>query len=150
MIKDGSPGKMWKQETMMPSSQMFCYTHDADFDAKLSPTVTTLQETDNPDLRDRAYIYWRLLSTDPEAAKEVVLAEKPVISNSAYTIEPPLVDVLLKNIASIASVYHKPPEVSLSTSSAALLSFLGEYTLLTSHSQGGNNSWHLLTVALSF
>lgn len=26
-----------------------------------------LQETDNPDLRDRAYIYWRLLSTDPGA-----------------------------------------------------------------------------------
>jgi len=24
---------------------------------------------DNPDIRDRAYIYWRLLSTDPEAAK---------------------------------------------------------------------------------
>lgn len=23
-------------------------------------------ESDNPDLRDRAYIYWRLLSTDPE------------------------------------------------------------------------------------
>lgn len=23
-------------------------------------------EVDNPDLRDRAYIYWRLLSTDPE------------------------------------------------------------------------------------
>ena len=30
------------------------------------------QETDNPDLRDRAYIYWRLLSTDPEAAKDVI------------------------------------------------------------------------------
>ena len=25
-------------------------------------------ETDNPDLRDRAYIYWRLLSTDPEVS----------------------------------------------------------------------------------
>lgn len=24
------------------------------------------QETDNPDLRDRAYVYWRMLSTDPE------------------------------------------------------------------------------------
>ncbi|PSR96775.1 Beta-adaptin-like protein, partial [Actinidia chinensis var. chinensis] len=23
-------------------------------------------ETDNPDLRDQAYIYWRILSTDPE------------------------------------------------------------------------------------
>ena len=27
------------------------------------------QESDNPDLRDRGYIYWRLLSTDPAAAK---------------------------------------------------------------------------------
>jgi vesicle coat complex subunit len=27
------------------------------------------EETDNPDLRDRAFIYWRLLSTDPLAAK---------------------------------------------------------------------------------
>ena len=27
------------------------------------------QDSDNPDLRDRGYIYWRLLSTDPVAAK---------------------------------------------------------------------------------
>ena len=74
-------------------------------------TEIVMQETDNPDLRDRAYVYWRLLSTDPEAAKEVVLADKPVISDATYTLEPPLVDVLLKNISSIASVYHKPPEV---------------------------------------
>ncbi len=26
-------------------------------------------ETDNPDLRDRAYVYWRLLSTDPEVSQ---------------------------------------------------------------------------------
>lgn len=29
------------------------------------------QATDNPDLRDRAYIYWRLLSTDPEGANRI-------------------------------------------------------------------------------
>ena len=29
------------------------------------------QDSDNPDLRDRGFIYWRLLSTDPGAAKEV-------------------------------------------------------------------------------
>lgn len=34
------------------------------------------EESDNPDLRDRGFIYWRLLSTDPEAAKLVVLGEK--------------------------------------------------------------------------
>jgi len=27
------------------------------------------QGCDNPDLRDRAYVYWRLLSTNPQAAK---------------------------------------------------------------------------------
>ena len=32
-----------------------------------SLTSLLKQETDNPDLRDRAYIYWRLLSTDPGA-----------------------------------------------------------------------------------
>ncbi|KAL4592554.1 hypothetical protein LXL04_005554 [Taraxacum kok-saghyz] len=67
-------------------------------------------ETDNPDLRDRAYIYWRLLSTDPEAAKDVVLAEKPVISDDSNQFESSLLDELLSNIATLSSVYHKLPE----------------------------------------
>ncbi|XP_061362419.1 beta-adaptin-like protein C isoform X2 [Gastrolobium bilobum] len=67
-------------------------------------------ETDNPDLRDRAYIYWRLLSTDPEAAKDVVLAEKPVIADDSNQLDPSLLDELLVNIATLSSVYHKPPD----------------------------------------
>lgn len=27
------------------------------------------EEADNPDLRDRAYIYWRMLSTSPQKTK---------------------------------------------------------------------------------
>ncbi|KAG6606080.1 beta-adaptin-like protein C [Cucurbita moschata] len=67
-------------------------------------------ETDNPDLRDRAYIYWRLLSTDPEAAKDVVLAEKPVIGDDSNLLDSSLLDELLANVATLSSVYHKPPE----------------------------------------
>ncbi|CAA7394837.1 unnamed protein product [Spirodela intermedia] len=67
-------------------------------------------ETDNPDLRDRAYIYWRLLSTDPEAAKDIVLAEKPVISDDSNQLDASLLDELLANIATLSSVFHKPPE----------------------------------------
>ena len=67
------------------------------------------QETDNPDLRDRGYIYWRLLSTDPKAAKEVVLAEKPLISEETDLLEPTLLDELICHIGTLASVYHKPP-----------------------------------------
>ena len=67
------------------------------------------QDADNPDLRDRGYIYWRLLSTDPAAAKDVVLAEKPLISEETDLIEPTLLDELICHISSLASVYHKPP-----------------------------------------
>ncbi|KAL5713960.1 hypothetical protein ACHQM5_015986 [Ranunculus cassubicifolius] len=77
-------------------------------------------ETDNPDLRDRAYIYWRLLSTDPEAAKDVVLAEKPVISDDSNQIDPTLLDELLANIATLSSVYHKPPEAFVSRLKTAI------------------------------
>jgi AP-1 complex subunit beta-1 len=68
------------------------------------------ESSDNPDLRDRGFVYWRLLSTDPEAAKRVVLAEKPVISDETFLLDPNVLDVLISNIATLSSVYHKPPE----------------------------------------
>lgn len=60
-------------------------------------------------MRDRGFIYWRLLSTDPAAAREVVLADKPLISEETDLLEPSLLDELVCHIASLASVYHKPP-----------------------------------------
>ncbi|GMH75021.1 hypothetical protein TL16_g06624 [Triparma laevis f. inornata] len=69
------------------------------------------EESDNPDLRDRGFVYWRLLSTDPEAAKAVVLSEKPVIEDDTSKLEPELLDTLISQIATLSSIYHKPPEV---------------------------------------
>lgn len=72
-----------------------------------------MQETDNPDLRDRAYVYWRLLSSDPEAARSVVLAEKPVIAQDTSSMDPKLLQTLLGNLSTLSSVYHLPPSVGL-------------------------------------
>jgi AP-1 complex subunit beta-1 len=66
------------------------------------------KECDSPDVRDRAYIYWRLLSTDPAAAKAVVLAPRPPISLARTTVSPALLEELLGEISTLASVYHKP------------------------------------------
>ncbi|KAF8068431.1 BETAC-AD [Scenedesmus sp. PABB004] len=79
-------------------------------------------ETDNPDLRDRAYVYWRLLSTDPEAAKDVVLASKPVITDDAATLDPALLRSLMHQIASLASVFHKPADTFVSRQRLAVAS----------------------------
>lgn len=46
----------------------------------------------------------------PQAAKDVVLAEKPVITDDSNNLEPSLLDELLVNIATLSSVYHKPPD----------------------------------------
>jgi hypothetical protein len=71
---------------------------------------TATKDCDSPDVRDRAYIYWRLLSTDPGAAKAVVLAHRPPISIPRTTVAPGLLEELLGEISSLASVYHKPEE----------------------------------------
>lgn len=74
-------------------------------------TLSWLPENvDNPDLRDRGFIYWRLLSADPQAAKAIVLSEKPLKDTGLMdNLEPSLLDELMYHIGSLASVYHKPP-----------------------------------------
>ncbi|KAI8074882.1 adaptin N terminal region-domain-containing protein [Gongronella butleri] len=68
---------------------------------------------DNADLRDRGYVYWRLLSTDPQAANTVVLSEKPPVQDALQQSESTLLDALLLQIGTLASVYHRPPETFL-------------------------------------
>ncbi|KAL7276298.1 beta-adaptin [Rhizina undulata] len=67
-------------------------------------------ECDNPDIRDRAYVYWRLLSKDLEAAKKIVLSDKPPITSTIQALPAGLLEQLLGEISTLASVYHKPPE----------------------------------------
>lgn len=68
------------------------------------------EHSDNPDLRDRGYVYWRLLSSDPEAARAVVLSHKPEIGDDTSNLEPALLDELISQISTLASVYHKPAD----------------------------------------
>ena len=90
--------------------KLFLKTPDNTKEMMESGLAMATEESDNPDLRDRGFVYWRLLSTDPEAARQVVLAEKPTISGDTSDLEPALLDELIANISTLASVYHKPPE----------------------------------------
>lgn len=73
-------------------------------------------DTDDPDLRDRAYVYWRLLSSDPEAAKEVVLASKPMMSNDRAYLDLEALQQLLRQVSTLSSVYYKIPSAFAPTS----------------------------------
>ncbi|KAE8146038.1 adaptin N terminal region-domain-containing protein [Aspergillus avenaceus] len=66
------------------------------------------EETDDPDLRDRGYMYWRLLSTDPATARQVVMGQKPPISAESEKLDSRTLEELCLNVGTLATVYLKP------------------------------------------
>ena len=66
------------------------------------------EETDNPDLRDRGYMYWRLLSTDAALAKKVVMGPKPAITAESEKLDPATLEEMCLNVGTLATVYLKP------------------------------------------
>ena len=69
----------------------------------------TTEEAENPDLRSRGYVYWRLLTSNVNLAKELILEEKPVISMDSENIDPILLDSLIAYLGTLYSVSMKPP-----------------------------------------
>lgn len=79
------------------------------------------EEVDNPDCRDRGFMYWRLLSTDPAAARQIVLSEKPAISTETDRMDRQLLDQLLLHGSSLASIFHRQPQTFIRGSKARYL-----------------------------
>ncbi|KAK7014902.1 AP complex subunit beta [Favolaschia claudopus] len=68
------------------------------------------EDVDNPDLRDRGFMYWRLLAINPTVAGEIVLAEKPAITTDSDRMDRGALDQLLLHTGTLGSIYHKNPE----------------------------------------
>lgn len=83
------------------------------------------EEVENPDCRDRGFMYWRLLSTDPTTAREIVLSEKPAISTETDRMDRQLLDQLLLHGSSLASIFHRVPNTFIRGSKAR---YMREYT----------------------
>lgn len=51
-----------------------------------------------------------MLSTDPEAAKDIIMADKPIISDEVNILEGDFLDYLIERIGTLSSIYQKPAE----------------------------------------
>jgi AP-1 complex subunit beta-1 len=67
------------------------------------------ENTDNPDVRDRGFFYWRLLSHNPSAVNSILFSERPPISTATDNLDPQLLRELMLYLNTLASIYHKPP-----------------------------------------
>ncbi|KAL7283335.1 Adaptor protein complex beta subunit [Trametes coccinea BRFM310] len=92
--------------------KLFIYKPHSDTTKALVHKVLkwTTEEVDNPDLRDRGFMYWRMLAINPTVAGEIVLAEKPPITTDADRMDRGALDQLLLHTGTLGSIYHKNPE----------------------------------------
>ena len=98
---------------MTAAVKLFIYKSQSDTAKALVHKILkwATEEVDNPDLRDRGFMYWRMLAINPGVAGEIVLAEKPAITNDSDRMDRGALDQLLLHTASLGSIYHKNPEV---------------------------------------
>ena len=72
-------------------------------------TIAT-ERVGNPDVRDRAYIYWRMLSTDIEKTKDVIFGLRPNIKDDDILLEPNFLNCMVQNMGYVSSVFQRKPE----------------------------------------
>ncbi|GMM29666.1 Apl2 protein [Martiniozyma asiatica (nom. inval.)] len=66
------------------------------------------KEVENPDVRDKAFIYWRLLSSNNKLQKDTILTPLPTLQSTIPTFTPELLETLKKEIGMLGSVYYRP------------------------------------------
>jgi vesicle coat complex subunit len=94
---------------------LFIYKAKSDTTKQLVHKVLkwATEDVDNPDLRDRGFMYWRMLAVNPAVAGEIVLAEKPAITTDSDRMDRGALDQLLLHTGTLGSIYHKNPEVCI-------------------------------------
>lgn len=70
----------------------------------------TSNECDDPDIREKGFVYWRLLDIDPSIASAIVLSEKPRISEDLISVSGNVLNRLIDNLGSLSTIYGKIPE----------------------------------------
>ena len=62
-----------------------------------------------PDVRNRAYIYWKLLSTDTATYQMVLKFNKQAVTHSGVQFDDAILSELIRNMGSVAGVLHIVP-----------------------------------------
>lgn len=90
---------------------MYLWKPDESEEIVMAILKKSTEDSDNPDLRDRGYIYWRMLSTDPQSTKYVVLGDKPEFNmDETDGYDEAFLENLIENISNLSSVYHITPD----------------------------------------
>jgi vesicle coat complex subunit len=62
-----------------------------------------------PDVHNRALFYWRVLSADPNMARDLLAFSKSTVTHSGVAFDPAVLNELMRNMGSVAGVLHVVP-----------------------------------------
>jgi hypothetical protein len=62
-----------------------------------------------PDVKNRALVYWRILSSDVGLVKEMLRFSKQAVAHSGLNFEPGVLTELIRNMGSVSGVLHVVP-----------------------------------------
>ena len=81
---------------------------------KILPIVLKMitEDIDNPDLRDRGYMYWRMLASDPIAAQKIIMGDKPVISLMSNAMDSDKLGKLLHHLSTLSALTFVTPSLT--------------------------------------
>jgi hypothetical protein len=71
--------------------------------------IEATKPTINPDVRTRAYLYWRILSSHPEIANEMLFFNKNSVTYRKIGFADDLLEELICEMGSVAGVLHTLP-----------------------------------------
>lgn len=92
-----------------------------EFETLISDLLTVATENvSNPDVRDRAFIYWRMLSTDPAKTKDVVFGYRPQAKDSDKLVDKSFLNDMMKSLGYASSLFEKKPDELFQKSLAEL------------------------------
>ena len=82
-----------------------------EFETLISDLLTVATENvSNPDVRDRAFIYWRMLSTDPGKTKNVVFGYRPQAKDNDKLVDKGFLNDMMKSLGYASSLFEKRPD----------------------------------------
>jgi hypothetical protein len=89
--------------------KVYCETPETVKD-QLQFVLTEASKRGNPpDVRNRALVYWRLLSADINLTKDILSFSKETVAAPGLSIEPTVLQELLRNMGTVAGVLQVVP-----------------------------------------
>ena len=98
------------QLTMLSSLvKIYCYNPDAVSDQLQFIFSEATKPGGSPDVKNRALVYWRVLSTDVNVAKDIIAFDKQTVTHSGVQFDPTVLMELIRNMGSVSGVLHVVP-----------------------------------------